>query len=438
MKMKLSSLLPAALICSLPSLVYAFDYSVDSTTILRIEKRDIPGGDKENLMPATEFIGMDLDKMADGNLSLHLYGWGRADLADNSFSDKKTNGSLTYGYLQYRLKEASTDIRAGRLFVHEGIVNEQIDGLSARSDLAPGFGLSVFGGATVHTKKLFGENSDGKGDSIFGGRANYRYKGSLEIGISGLYESKSPVLINYTNGDHRLIGSDIWFSPNKMIELMGQSSYNTENSHFAEHSYRLNIKPDTALVLTGEYNEQHDKSYQYSSAMFSGARLNPGDKSRSVGGSASYAIDKNVELGADYKHYRREIGNADRFGANLRLSFLNNELRSGIGYHYLSAGSGFAISTSPTASYHELRGYILHNTRSYFASIDAVGFFFKDKVYNENSATEAIASLGYHFTPALALSGDVSYGRNPEFTEEIKGLVRLTYNMTVENKGGAK
>ena len=51
---------------------------------------------------------------------------------------------------------------------------------------------------------------------------------------------------------------------------------------------------------------------------------------------------------------------------------------------------------------------------------------------------EAIVSLGYHITPALALSGDISYGRNPEFTAETKGLIRLTYNMTFADKGGKK
>jgi len=32
----------------------------------------------------------------------------------------------------------------------------------------------------------------------------------------------------------------------------------------------------------------------------------------------------------------------------------------------------------------------------------------------------------------------MSYGRNPDFTEETKGLVRLTYAMTFEGKGGKK
>jgi hypothetical protein len=425
----------------------AADTTVDSTTILRIEQRDVSGSSKQNIMPATQFLGLDLDKLADGNLSLHFYGWGRVDLRDKSFNNDRADGSLTYGYLQYRFKEANADVRAGRFFVREGIVNEQLDGISARSDLPLGFGLSAFGGATVHTQDLWGENSDGKGDGIFGGRASYRYKGVLELGVSGIYESKAPTLTStlddgvtrrYTNGDHRLVGGDIWLSPHRMVEFMGHTSFNPESRGVAEHSYLLNIKPVQRLVLTGEFTEHRDRSSQYAWSMFSGAALNPADKSRSTGMSASYGIGKAVELSADYKHYTREIGNADRYGANAKFSLLNNALRSGVGYHYLRAGSGFAIGDTPSASYHNLRGYVMHDSQTYFAAFDALGYFFKDKIYNEKSAWETIVSLGYHITPALALSGDISYGRNPEFTRETRGLLRLTYNTTFAGKGGKK
>jgi hypothetical protein len=80
----------------------------------------------------------------------------------------------------------------------------------------------------------------------------------------------------------------------------------------------------------------------------------------------------------------------------------------------------------------------MHDTKTYFAAVDAIDYIFKERVNNEKSAWEAMASLGYHLTPELAVSGDFSYGRNPDFIEDIKGLVRLTYNMTFDSKGGKK
>src|SRR6185369_11358384 len=118
--------------------------------------------------------------------------------------------------------------------------------------------------------------------------------------------------------------------------------------------------------------------------------------SRSVGGSASYEIAKAIEVAADYKHYKREIGSADRYGADLKFSFLDNSVRSGLGYHYLHADQGFAITGTTSASYHELRAYAMHDTKTYFAAVDVIDFIFKDRVFNEKSAWEAVASVGYH------------------------------------------
>ena len=429
-------LLCAVSLAATSSGVQADVVTVDSSTLLGISTQDVSGASKQTLLPATQFLGLTADKLGDGNLSLHLYGWGRADLADKSYDNDKVDGSLTYGYFQYRFNQAGANIRVGRLFVREGIINEQIDGISARTDLPLGFGLSAFGGATVHTAHISGENSDGKGNGLSGGRATYRYGGLLELGLSGVYESAAPTLLTHPTADYRRVGGDIWITPIKAIDIIGHSSYNTETTEFAEHSYLLNIKPIQSLVLTGEFNQYRDRSYLYAWTMFSAAALNPNDKSSSIGGKASYEITKNFELAADYKHYTREFGSADRFGGDSRVNFQDNSIRGGLGYHYLNAGQGFAIDANPTASYHELRCYVMHDTnKNYFAAIDLLGDFFKTPIYGKSSTLEATGSLGYHITTALALSGDITYGRNPQFSEEVKGLLRLTYNMTYPGGG---
>ncbi|MDD2898095.1 MAG: hypothetical protein PHI31_05215 [Desulfuromonadaceae bacterium] len=438
MKKTCCTLLCAASLAATPLGALAADVTVDSTTLLGISQRDVSGASKENLLPATQFLGLTADKLADGNLSLHLYGWGRADLADKSYDSNKSSGSFTYAYLQYRFKEAGANIRAGRHFIREGIINEQIDGVSARTDLPMGFGLSAFGGATVHTTHMSGESSDGKGDTLYGGRANYRYKGLLEVGLSGVYESAAPTLSTHTIGDYRRVGADLWITPVKSVDILGHSSYNPETQKIAEHTYLLSYKPIQHLLLSGDFNRHNEKSYFYSSSMFSASILNSTDKSTSHGISASYEINKNLEVAGDYKHYKREFGSANRFGGDARVNYKDNTIRGGIGYHYLNAGEGFAIGSNPNASYHELRCYVMRDSKNYFGAIDLLGDFFKEKIKNVSSAWEASASLGYHITPAMAFSGDFSYGRNPEFTEEAKALLRLTYNMTYPGIGGKK
>jgi len=422
----------------IPSTLMAAEVSVDSNTTVRIEKRDVSGGSNEDIIPATQFLGLDATKLADGNLSLHIAGWGRADMGDESYGDSKTAGNLTYGYLLYRINKDAADVRAGRFFVREGIVNEQVDGLSARVDLPYGFAISAFGGATVHTEDLYGENSDGKGDSIFGGRLSYKYRKFLELGFSGVYEDSAPTLDNHVNGSNRKVGGDIWLSPYRWIELVGHSSYNTETDEIAEHRYMLNLRPLAKLTISGQYNYQNEQSLFYSWAMASGAALPSGDKATIAGVTAHYTLTKSAEVSLDYNHYDREVGNAARYGGDLRLSFLENRLKSGIGYHYLDAGSEFAITGTGSGSYQNLRAYVMHDTKGYFTALEGIGYFFKEKINNEKNALQASFSLGYHLTPALALSGDISYGQNPEFKDETKGLVRLTYNMTYDSIGGKK
>ena len=441
MKKVLTRLLASLSLLALPAAALA-ETTVDSTTMFRLFQDSRTGFATKDFAPVTQFLGIDTDKLGDGNLSLHLYGWGRLDLADKSYNNDQADVSLTHGYAQYHFNQANAQARLGRFFVHEGIVNEQIDGVSARTDLPLGFGISTFGGATVHTVHMPGENTDGKGDGIFGGRLNYRYKGMLELGVSGVYESTAPVL-NATDGNfgsHRLIGGDVWLSPHRMVALMGHTSYNTETEGVAEHTYLLNVKPLHGLVLAGEFNEHRERNFFFSSVMFSSMVERLNEKSRSVGGSASYELNKMTEISGDFKHYTRDFGQADRFGGDIRFTMMDKMLRTGFAYHYLRSGPDFAAvpSTTPSGSFHEVRGFAMHDTKGYFSALDAIGYFFKQDINGRPSALELIGSLGYHITPAIALSGDISYGKNPQFVDELKGLIRLTCNMTYPGIGGKK
>jgi len=447
MKKAFCRLFPALILAALPVVAHAGS-SVDSTSIMRFQEEGAGSGSR-NLVPFTQFLGVDSDQLGDGNLSIHLYGWGRVDLGDTRErveGSERFDGSLTYGYLQYRFNSANARVRAGRVFVNEGIVNEQLDGVSARTDLPYGFGISTFGGATVHTVDILGAGTDGKGDGIFGGRVNYRKGGLLELGFSGVYESAAPTrnnvpfgVLNGSYGNHRLLGGDLWFAPHRMVQISGHTSYNTETSKIAEHSYLLQVTPLKELVLSANYDEHNDRDYFFSSILFADMIRNLGQESRILGAAATYTVSGNAEISADFKHYNRDLGKADRFGGDLRGSFFDNSVRSGLSYHYLRSSSDFAIIpvASASGSFHEFRGYVMRNTKSYIASLDLIDYLFKEPVQGKDHAWEALASLGYHLTPDLSLSGDLSYGQNPQYDDELKGLVRLTYNMNIA-KGGKK
>lgn len=437
MRRILIGLISALLAVLLVSAETRAETSVDAMTIVRIAQEE-RGSEKKDQMPLLQYLGVDATNLADGNLSLHVYGWGRYDLKDKSFNDQRWGGELNYGYVQYSLPYANANLRTGRVFIREGIVNEQVDGVSAHTDLPYGFGISAFGGATVRTEDYPGESKDGKGDALYGGRLNYRYGGMLELGFSGLYESDRMDLTNPGNrvlsdvglfGSRRLIGGDIWFSPCRQMQLMGHTSYNTETDGVAEHSYLLNINALEKLSISGEFTEYHERDLFYSSLMFSRLVTNLSEKSRTAGAWVSYEPTESLEMIADYRYYSRDRGDASRFGGDVRLSKLEKALRLGLGYHYLRSGPDFAVfpSASTSGSFHEGRAYAVYKSESYVASADWTGYFFRENIEGKSNAWEVVASLGYPIAPGLILSGDIGYGQNPQYDDEVKGLIRLTY-----------
>ncbi len=438
------SLLNATLLLCICNVAFAVEGSLDATTVVRFEQRDTGASSKKlNLVPATQFIGMDSDKMADGNLSLHLYGWGRAALSDTDYNDTtNTAGSLTYGYAQYRWKYANADLRVGRLTVRDGIYNEYVDGVGGHTDLPAGFGVSLFGGAPVHTAHLTNENSDGKGDSIAGGRLSWRHGASLELGASTVYEGQSQPLKYHTLPNHRIIGADLWYLPLQNVEIIGHSSFNTDTGRFAEHSYRPTIKPTKELSITGEYEDYDDRSllgplYSFITTSSYNATT-AGLTSRFFGALVSYDVNDRVTTTADYRHYSRSQGGGDRFGANVSAGLLDKKLRGGLSYHYFSDDGGFAITSLRNGSFHQLNLYLLHEAKKYSSSLDFSGYFLRESLYNENNIWETTATFGYQIAPQLTVTAAVAYGRDTTFTEDLRGLLKLVWNTNYSGEGSRK
>ena len=448
------------LILLVPSLVHAVDVGVNGTTIVRIEEQSSPGTGKSHIVPGTQFLGLDAAGLADGNLSLHLHGWGRHDFDDKSFTDHKNDGELTYGYLSYRFPKANGVVKAGRFFITEGVAFEQVDGLAARADLAGNLTLSLFGGAPVRF------DNDNKGDILGGGRLSYRVPGILEIGASTVYEkgTASQRTTTFTQigvppapsqtvtavgilEDYRLLaGADIWLAPFSMVELSGHTNYDFATNAVAEHSYRLQVTPTSRLILVGTYNERLFKGYFSGTNMPTLFQPDSQDSSRTYGGSATVLLAKPFSITADYLHIHRDtVGGSDRYGAEARLGLTDAKVQAGAGYHRLDAPDGTTIlATLPTfqRSFHEVRGWLMYDPGRYYASVDVISHFYDDRnnpdLNGKKSDYQVSASGGVRIANVVTVSGDVSYGENPLYKEEFKGLVRVTFAYDMTSKGGKK
>lgn len=419
----------------LPAPAGAAELGANSTTLFRFEQRAVPGFAGETAVPATEFIGADLEKLGDGNLSMHLYGWGRADLAERSSGKEPSEADLAHAFMKYRFPRANGELRAGRVFVREGAAVERIDGVSARADLRGGLALALFGGAPVRLDRDDGN----KGEYIAGGRGSCRLGGVLELGLSGLHEGGiTPDPAGGARSERQLVGGDIWLLPDPLVELNGHSFYNAATDGLAEHSYLATVRPGDSLSLSGSYNEVRFRNLFNATTIRS--LFNPDDSGgqRSFGAAITWRVPGPLELTADYRRQNRfssadsaGAGNSHRYGGELRASLLYKQLRSGLSYHRSDGAGGLN-------SYHQARWYGMYDAERHVASLDAIAQFFDTPVFKRKEAIEVIASLGYRIRAELALSGELVYARNPRLDDEVRGVLRLNYSYSYTGKGVTK
>ncbi len=444
---------------------WAQEVNVYSTTMAQVWKQETPGFDKATYTPATQFLGIDATKLGSDALSLHLYGWGMADLADQSSPNGKSGGYLTYGYLQYQFPQANAEIKAGRFMVNQGGGVEHVDGVSARADLRGGFTISAFGGRPVRFTSVLEPDAkqdyEFQRDFIFGTRLGYRIPKAGEIGISYLQDGSTaakdlpiPSPVDYSR---KQVGVDIKVSPNAVFDFSGRTLFDVAShpdtpgvaekpSKIAEHDYNLTVKVANAVSVTGAFTERNFFAYFAGSNFKSLFSQDEKDKFRAFGGSVILGSASSVEVVADFRHTHREsYGDANRFGADVRWNLSSKKIMSGFGYHKVSADDAPTKGTLGPLygwSHGELRAWAMVQKGLLSASLDGIFYNFDDKknpnLNGQSSIYQVVGSLGYQATTNLKISGDLSYGDDSLFKKQVMGLLRVEYRFTSTSKGGRK
>ena len=130
----------------------ATDISLESRTY--VPARGTDGGDTHVLL--YEYLSLNAEDLVQPGLYLRVGGWGRTDLADETYG-RKTNGELQYAFLGWRAPQLNAEARVGRVSLTAGVArNEVFDGLLLGSDLPAGFDVTLFGGIPVETDEPTG------------------------------------------------------------------------------------------------------------------------------------------------------------------------------------------------------------------------------------------------------------------------------------------
>jgi hypothetical protein len=388
--------------------------------------------DKQNIYPAYEYLrlsAVSADK--DGSaLSLHIGGWGRGDLAEKSARDRYTDTDLQYGYLSYQGAKNNLIVNTGRQFVTEGVAAQRLDGLYLRSDFGAGFAAATFVGSPVVTEPNLKAD-----DFVFGGRvtqSNYKY---YTVGVSALKSFSGSA--RYRDEE----GVDLWLHPLTQVDITGRSSYNSATNGWMEHAYAVSYTPTDKLRFSADISDINYRDYFYkvtTSALIFNPLTNgidPNEKVLTVGGSASYAIDKNFTITGDYKHYDYNIAkSADYYGGKLSYS-LPESYAAGVSIHRMDG-------KTDRLAFYEFRTFASKKLGKADITLDVIDLNYDNasSMNNVKNAVTIVAASSYELNRSLKIGADIEYSKNPNFNNEIKGLAKLTYLFDTQHvvEGGTK
>jgi hypothetical protein len=403
---------------SAPPAAAATDISLESRTFIPARGTD---GESTHAL-VYEYLSLDARGLLQPGLYLRVGGWGRVDLADETYG-RKSNGELQYAYLGWRAPVLNAEVRAGRLSVTSGVArHEVVDGLLFGSDLPAGFDVTLYGGIPTEV----GEESRSK-DLLYGARVSQGRAGLYRIGASYLKEENG--------GDvaREEAGADLFFAPHRLVELTGTSLYNLADEAWARHEYRLVLGPFAKTVrLTASWAATDYAAY-FKEPMNRALIPIEDDEHDRIGGEIEFFFGPSFTLALEYfgVHEPKEgEHDGDMYGA--RLDWSGSTTAAGAGYRLVR---GESID-------HRYQEISAHASRSFGALRVALGaeyVKYEEKINGENYGTSGTLGVSYAASGSLELSASAGYGQTPEYDREIKGLLAVLWRYDASmKKGGTK
>ena len=394
----------------------AADVSFESRTY--VPATGIDGGNDHVLF--YEYLALDADNFGTPGWYVRAGGWGRADLADETY-DKKTNGDLQYGFVGWRGPSNNAEARLGRISYTGGAArNEVFDGALFGSDLPAGFDVTLYGGVPEET-----DNEEGRsGDSLYGARVS-QGSGAYRIGASYLKEE------NDSESAREEAGADLFYAPTALVEAAGSSLYDLDGDGWAQHNYRLDVGPfarrvrlaatwvwtDYAHYFQGTTNEAFDE-------------VDPEEQLSRIGAQVQVDLDRGLKLTGEYVNYSYDIaGSSQSFGAS--LDWAGGGRTAGLGYRKVDGDE-------EENRYQEFRVYATSPIGPVAAAAGIEHLAYDEDINGESGATTGSLTVGYNVSRALEVSASAEYGVTPDFEHETNFLLAVLWRYDASTKKGGK
>ena len=412
----LFAILGGALAANAPPAAAA-DISLESRTYLPAR-----GTENENThVLLYEYLALDAWDLGQPGLYFRAGGWGRADLADETYGEK-TNGDLQYAYLGWRAPQSNAEGRLGRISLTAGVArNEVFDGAVFGSDLPYGFDATLYAGVPVETDE--GGRSD---DLLYGARVSQGRPGLYRLGASYLKEE------NDGEEAREEAGADLFFAPHTLVELSGSSLYNLIDEAWAHHEYRLALGPFTKGVRLSASWTSTDYDHYFQAVTHSAfVPEEAGEKLDRIGGGIEFPLGRGFVLVGEYTAYSYDIsGSAQSYGG--RLDWAVPGTAAGAGYRQMHGDE-------EENRYQEFQVHASRTFGAWLAAAEVQYLAYEEELNGEDSGTTAMLSLRYAASPALELTASAEYGVTPEYEREVSGLLAMTWRYAASTrKGGSK
>lgn len=396
------------------SLLAAETLTIRSESIVRFMERDTIAETDALVVPAYEYLQIDIGESGESAMTFHANGWGRADLTDNDFFSDQTAGELLYGYLEYRPTDKNLIARLGRQAVFAGVANESIDGIYLDAALASSMNFSIYAGQPVALDSTNGRD----GDTIYGGRLSMR-KSHLDLGLS--YK----LIENDSNDAEEMAGVDYGIKLSNLF-IGGLSSYNLITEDFAEHSFDA--------VITAEVNRFRAFYQLFTFEDYFGTGANNANPFRILALTSEELSSYGIEI---------TRGNSESFEVGVKFTRNDYDLEEASHYAALLAnksdgstsyGGEFGISEGENGRNDMMiaRGFITTQIgKSKILdqlSLDLLYATYDQSIFGEDTSIFASITGSRSLSEKLILKLSADYESNPYYDSDIRGLASLVYN----------
>jgi hypothetical protein len=393
-----------------PPAATAADVSFESRTYVPAR-----GTEDETHVLLYEYVTLDAEEIQPG-LYMRVGGWGRTDLADETF-DRKTNSELQYAFVGWRDPRWNAEARAGRLSLTSGVArNEVFDGLLLGSDLPAGFDVTVYGGIPTEVDR----NGKTK-DSIYGARLSQGRTGLYRIGASYLNEQDDG------NDSREEAGGDVYFAPLPLVELTGSSLYNMIEDAWARHDYRLALGPFKRVRLAGTWSLT-DYRYFFQSSNHPAFPVGEEEKLEKIGAQLLLGLGRGFSFTGGYTLNRYDVsGDANAY--DVALDWDGARLSAGAGYQRVHGDAA-------EDRYQQFRAHLTTTVGAVRVAAGAEHLVYEEEINGEKNATTGTLSLSYAAGKAIELTLSGEYGKTPDYDPEVKGLLAVVWRYDASTKKG--